>query len=118
MRDWIDLLEDEDFGDEAESNAQSARERIIKQHLYSAATTIGLELTDEEDRTPIIYDEADNREAAIHLNGWQSITLEQLEALKPLGSNIRVSPAGNDLAIYINVSKSLDPQVTALRPKK
>jgi hypothetical protein len=106
MRQWLDLFEDDEF-DHAEDERLSAvyaRERHITLLIVKTAQDAGLEI---EGRP--LYDEEDNRSAVIRIGG--GVSLEQVETLKGLGSNIMINGNSNGYGVQIelNVDPSLDP---------
>ena len=114
MRDWIKLFEtDFDHAEEARDNAVSARERSVQQTILAACHKAGIELDDES--TPVVYDEADERSVLIRVAG--ALSLVQLESLKLLGANFVVngSRTGYGVTIEFNAGKHLDPNIAAIR---
>ena len=115
MRDWINLIESDDYdhAEEARSNASSAREQAIQRIVLGACQKAGMELS--EDETPVVYDEADERSVLIRVDG--GVTLVQLESLKTLGANfvINGAPGGYGVTVHFNAGKHLDPNIASIR---
>jgi hypothetical protein len=110
MKTIFKLAEAEDvWSDEPEDDASEQtfdREKRVVALLTAAASKMGLDLA--EVSYPVQYSE-DDREATI--NVFEEVTLEQLQAVSALGTNVRVgaSPSYRDVTrIVFTVGEGME----------
>jgi hypothetical protein len=111
MRDLIQIFEKYGNFDADEDDRLTAiydRERKVTAIITDACQKAGIDFM--SGNRPIMYDEEDQRSAIIRIDG--TVSLAQLEALKPLGSNFVVgsnsgTSNGYGVQIEFNVSDAV-----------
>ena len=109
MRDILKILEAVAAYDTSEDDRMAEvydRERKITAMLVQVCQEAGIDLAI---RRPVMYDEEDNRAAIISVEG--NVTLEQLEKLKPHGSNFVISPNSNGVTYGVQIEFNVSPEL-------